>query len=99
MAEYRTGAHWGTTIIREGVQPADEDGRRPDDELVAQVIDADQPREERELLARRIAELLTAAERACDCGHEGLELMWHLLPCPVAALRKAARGSGARADL
>jgi hypothetical protein len=91
VTTYRTGSHWGTTIIREGTQPADERGRRPDDQLVAQVIDADQPREERQLLAERIAELLTVVEQACDCGHEGLELAFHLMPCPVAALRNAVR--------
>ncbi len=55
------------------------------------MVDADRPREERQLLANRIAELLTAAESACNCGHEGLELMFHLQPCPVAVLRDAAR--------
>lgn len=36
MNEYRTGNHWnGQTIILEGVQPADADGRRPDDRLIA----------------------------------------------------------------
>lgn len=92
MTTYRTGSHWGTTIIREGKLPPDASGyRRDDDELVAQVIDADRPREERQLLARRIVELLTVVEAACDCGHEGLDLMFHLHPCPVAVLRQAAR--------
>jgi hypothetical protein len=35
MATYRTGGHWGITIVREGVQPPDERGRHADDELVA----------------------------------------------------------------
>lgn len=91
MTTYRTGSHWATTIIREGSQPADESGRREDDELALQVIDADRPRQERQLLAERVAELLTVVEAACDCGHEGLELMFHLHPCPVAVLRQAAR--------
>lgn len=91
MAKYRTGSHWGTTVIREGSAPADESGRRDDDELALQVIDADRPREEREMLAERVAELLTVVEAACDCGHEGLDLMFHLHPCPVAVLRNAAR--------
>lgn len=91
MAAYRTGSHWGTTIIREGSQPADESARRPDDELVLQVVDADRSPADRELLARTTAELLTAVEAACDCGHEGLQLLFHLHPCPVAVLRNAAR--------
>lgn len=105
MSTYRTGNHWGTTIVREGAgpRPCDqvslhycfalgENARHDDgDELVAQVVDADRPREERQLLAERVAELLTAAETACDCGHAGLPLMFHLRPCPVAALRDAAR--------
>ncbi len=105
MAEYRTGSHWGTTIIRQGTGPrpcpevsvhychalGEETRHDRGDELAAQVIDADRPREERQLLARQIAELLTAAEKACDCGHAGLEMMFHLRPCPVAVLRDAAR--------
>lgn len=50
MSVYRTGSHWGTTIIREGTQPADERGRRPDDQLVGMVTDAG--------LAERICALL-----------------------------------------
>lgn len=91
MSTYRTGSHWGTTIIREGSEPADDSGRRDDDELALQVIDADRPQGERQLLADRVAELLTVVEAACDCGHEGLDLVFHLHPCPVAALRNAAR--------
>lgn len=41
MTAYRTGSHWGTTIIRQGTQPADESGHRPDDELVAMVTNGD----------------------------------------------------------
>lgn len=52
MTAYRTGSHWGTTIIREGSQEPDESGRRPDDELVAVVMNGDAE------LAERIAWLL-----------------------------------------
>lgn len=31
MTTYRTGNHWGVTIVREGTAPADESGRRGDD--------------------------------------------------------------------
>lgn len=33
-------------------------------------------------------------DTACDCGHEGLDAMFHLAPCPVAELRRAARRLG-----
>lgn len=49
---YRTGSHWGRTLIREGAQPADASGRRPDDELVGVVDDP--------ALAERICDLLNA---------------------------------------
>lgn len=52
---YRTGGHWGITIVREGTQPADERGRRPDDELVAVTMNDPQ-------LAERICALLNAAD-------------------------------------
>lgn len=84
-ARYRTGNHWGTTIIREGAQPADESGRRSDDTLVAVVDSAAMH------LAARIAALLSDA---CDCGHDGLDAMFHLRPCPVAEVREAARHLG-----
>ncbi len=88
---YRVGNSWRTTIVRVGTGEPDEQGRRPDDVLALQVIDAERPRDERELLARRTAELLAAVEDACDCGHEGQVLMFHLHPCPVAVFRDAAR--------
>lgn len=88
---YRPGNYWGVTIVREGGEPADGAGRRGDDELVAVVVNGDQN------IAAVVGELLTAAETACDCGHAGLALMFHLRPCPVAALRDAARTQDARA--
>jgi hypothetical protein len=69
---YRPGNHWGVTIVRDGTQPADESGRRDDDELVAVVVNGDQH------IAAVVGELLTAAETACDCDHSGLALMFHL---------------------
>ena len=56
MSAYRVGGHWAVTIIREGVQPVDRAGRRPDSELVAVVVDGDRK------LAQRIADLLTQDE-------------------------------------
>lgn len=83
MTAYRPGGHWGRTLVQVGIQSADDQGRRPDDALVGMV--------DGQGMARLICELLTAAEAACDCGHQGLELMFHLHPCPVAVLRDAAR--------
>lgn len=34
------------------------------------------------------------ADPACDCGHQGLDAMFHLTPCPVALLRRRARALG-----
>lgn len=53
---YRTGGHWGVTIVREGEQPADEQGHRPDAELVAVVVNGDRE------LAQRIADALNTGE-------------------------------------
>lgn len=52
MSMYRVGGHWGVTIIREGVQPTDRAGRRPDSELVAVVVNGDRE------LAQRIVDAL-----------------------------------------
>lgn len=50
---YRVGRHWGVTIVREGRGlTMDTLGRRPDDELVAVVVNGDDE------LAERICELL-----------------------------------------
>jgi hypothetical protein len=56
VSRYRTGGHWGVTVVREGVEPADHEGRRPDAELAAVVVNGDRE------LARRIADLLTKDE-------------------------------------
>lgn len=55
---YRTGSHWGATIVREGTQPADATGHRPDAELVAVVVNGDRE------LAERICDLLNREDRA-----------------------------------
>lgn len=52
MSEYRTGGHWGRTIIRVGTQRPDADGRRADDQLVGLMDDP--------ALAERICALLNA---------------------------------------
>jgi hypothetical protein len=42
------------------------------------------------------AHLIAAVDEAvCDCGHEGLDLMFHLHPCPIAVLRDTAREKSA----
>lgn len=51
MSSYRTGNHWGVTIVRSGVEPI-EMGKRADDELVAVVVNGDTA------LAERICALL-----------------------------------------
>jgi hypothetical protein len=124
MSEYRTGNHWGVTVVREGTQPIDASGHRPDAELVAVVTNGDRD------LAERICALLNASDRSlvdsvattgnplcgwcvaegylcpvhaappadscndeteCDCGHDGLDEMFHLTPCPIAVRRIARR--------
>lgn len=60
MTAYRTGTHWGVTIVAEGTQPPDALGKHPDDELVAVVVNGDQ------LLAERICDLLNAGQAASD---------------------------------
>lgn len=55
MTTYRTGNHWGVTIVREGVEPSVGNGyRRPDDQLVAVVVNGDTA------LAERICLLLNS---------------------------------------
>lgn len=73
MTTYRTGTSWHRhTIIREGVLPADEKGRRPDDLPVAWV-DSAAP----EGLAERICALLNASERPAHPG----ETWWWPTDC------------------
>lgn len=56
MPEYRTGAHWGRTIIKVGALQPDGQGRRKDDELVGVIDDP--------VLAERICTLLNDDELA-----------------------------------
>jgi len=58
VTEYRTGHHWRVTIVREGTQPPDANGKRADAQLVAVVVNGDQA------LAERICALLNASEPA-----------------------------------
>lgn len=55
---YRTGNHWGRTIVWEGIGPPDSSGRRPDDRLVGMV--------DTERLARRIVDLLNEQDAAAE---------------------------------
>lgn len=52
VRRYRAGGHWGRTLVREGFEPADEQGRRPDDALLG-LLDSIE-------LCGRIAALLNA---------------------------------------
>lgn len=56
MAEYRTGHHWGVTIVREARQPTDGTIKLARDQLVAVVVNGDQT------LAERICALLNGTE-------------------------------------
>ncbi len=59
---YRTGAHWGTTIVRKGTGPVDDMGHRSGDELVAVVTNGD------DRLAELICQRLNVNNRAEDWG-------------------------------
>lgn len=54
---YRVGSNWRTTIVLEGKGPADQNGRRPGDKLVAWT--GDNPN-----LAKRIVDLLNRDEES-----------------------------------
>ena len=61
--------------------------------LTAIVLTADEADELADSLrqqARHARDLV----HVCDCGHEGLDAMFHLTPCPVALLRRQARKLG-----
>lgn len=64
MIRYRTGRHWGVTIVREDLDPAGEN-----DQLVAVIVNGDHT------LAERICQLLNDGKRTdaapaprCPCG-------------------------------
>jgi hypothetical protein len=79
MTTYRTGNHWGVTIVREG-EPLGENGKTVGDQLVAVVVNGDQA------LAERICALLNAEERP------SLQLKVSDLPPEVAEKLKASIG-------
>jgi hypothetical protein len=58
MTEYRPGGCWKRTLVKVGTQPPDEQGRRPDDELVGMVDDPE--------LAERICALLNGEVRSLN---------------------------------
>jgi hypothetical protein len=66
---YRTGNHWGVTIVREGTEPLDAEGHHPDAELVAVVTNGDQK------LAELICALLNGVERQRAMVRHGRELL------------------------
>lgn len=55
-------------------------------ESLAQVTDIDEG-------LRRVRATISA-RLACSCGHDGLDAMFHLHPCPVARVRGLARKMG-----
>jgi hypothetical protein len=59
MPEYRTGNHWGVTIVRQSLVPDDNYGEH--DELVAVVVNGDRA------LAERICALLNGERPALVC--------------------------------
>lgn len=61
---YRTGNHWGITIVRESMVPNDNYGEH--DELVAVVVNGDKA------LAERICTLLNERERESQSDEERL---------------------------
>lgn len=77
MSHYRTGHCWGRTIVREGTQPPDSQGRRPDDEIVGTVLNGIVtlqaeilcplgPSATDEVRAERIVALLNTGENTSD---------------------------------
>ncbi len=56
MVNYRTGNHWGTTIILTGSGQPDDQGRKQDDQLVAVIMNNDKE------LAERIVRALNSTE-------------------------------------
>lgn len=88
-ARYRTGSHWGRTLIREGSQPADVSGRRPDDQLVGVI---DNPG-----LAERICVLLNADEQ--DHEQDALTVGWHVEDCQCLVSDGAVLNVDLRCDI
>jgi len=57
-SRYRSGSHWGRTLIQIGKEPADAEGRRPDDRIVGLIDDP--------ALVERICALLNDAARSLE---------------------------------
>ncbi|GEM_PF-5805290 len=87
---YRTGNHWGVTIVREPVEPTDGTINLARPQLVAVVVNGDQA------LAERICDLLNGDERSaahaddCNCGDTYTD--------PWCAPRQAATATAADAS-
>jgi hypothetical protein len=88
VAEYRTGNHWGVTIVREGELGGIGDNWRTDAQLVAVVVNGDQALAERicallnfqdraiEIWGPENGDILTQPLRVCaDCGRTARELI------------------------
>lgn len=97
---YRTGNHWGVTIVREGTGPTDPQGRRTGDQLVAVVVNGDQT------LAERICELLngeTPGGRRSRLGDlivmHGPYEAYELIPNPVTRYLESTELNALRDEL
>lgn len=98
MSTYRTGGHWGRTIVLEGDMPADEDGRRPDDELVGMVDTVE--------LAQRIVRLLNAGKGGGPRSRLGDLIVMHgayavgqVVPNPVMRFLESTELNALRDEL
>lgn len=76
MTTYRTGAHWGTAIVRIGLGPEDATGRRPDDELAAVVVNGGHELAERIVRALALLALSEALPPAPRQPHPGEKFWW-----------------------
>jgi hypothetical protein len=88
---YRTGNHWGVTIVREGV-PLGENGATVGDQLIAVVVNGDQA------LAERIVALLNMNDEnyatwlagdSCTCRPTAVSTNQPDPSCPVHRGRRA----------
>lgn len=61
---FRVGNHWGTTLVWQGSEPPDENGRRPDDKLLGMINYGDTSLAERivRLLNEDIEKYLTSSQ-------------------------------------
>lgn len=103
MTTYRTGGCWGRTIVRVGIQPPDERGKRPDDEVVG-LMDTPKLAEQAvngglnagELLERFTVDVLSG-EVGVICNRCRWD--WIFNPCDPPALAELVRRAGEHAEV